>query len=99
MVGLALPIARRLTEPHGGKLLLNSEPGKDTTVRVSLPARPVEVTPPADEPERRTFPGRCNFLAADGSSSPVRAGFVFAKPGLVVKCAAPSSQTNTLLKP
>ncbi len=40
--GLGLPIARRLAELHGGKLILTSESGKGTTARVSLPARPID---------------------------------------------------------
>ncbi len=36
--GLGLPIVRRLTELHAGKLVIVSEPGKGTTIRVSLPA-------------------------------------------------------------
>lgn len=35
--GLGLPIAVRLSELHGGRLTLESEPGRGTTVRVSLP--------------------------------------------------------------
>ncbi|MFM8471101.1 MAG: sensor histidine kinase [Limisphaerales bacterium] len=42
MTGLGLPIARRLTELHGGKVLLSSEPGKGTTARVSLPVHSPE---------------------------------------------------------
>ncbi len=36
--GLGLPIVKALTERHGGQLLIEGEPGKGTTVRVTLPA-------------------------------------------------------------
>jgi PAS domain S-box-containing protein len=36
--GLGLPLARALTELHGGTLELDSVPGRGTTVRVTLPA-------------------------------------------------------------
>jgi two-component system cell cycle sensor histidine kinase PleC len=35
--GLGLPYSKRLTELHGGKLEIESELGKGTTVLVSLP--------------------------------------------------------------
>src|SRR5262249_33858587 len=35
--GLGLPIARKLTELHGGSLLVDSERGRGTTVTVALP--------------------------------------------------------------
>lgn len=52
LIGLGLPIARRLAELHAGKLLLSSEPGKGITVRVSLPAHPPEL-PPLHPPSSR----------------------------------------------
>lgn len=39
--GLGLPLARSLTELHGGVLEIDSEPGKGTSVRVRLPAHRV----------------------------------------------------------
>ena len=36
--GLGLPLARRITELHGGTLGLTSQPGKGTVVRVAFPA-------------------------------------------------------------
>jgi signal transduction histidine kinase len=35
--GLGLPLAKQLTELHGGALRIESEPGKGTLVTVSLP--------------------------------------------------------------
>jgi len=39
--GLGLPLAKQLTELHGGVLEIASEPGIGTTIRVRLPARRV----------------------------------------------------------
>jgi two-component system sensor histidine kinase/response regulator len=49
--GLGLPIVRRLIELHGGKLVINSEPSKGTTIRVSLPASPPPAVPQQSAPE------------------------------------------------
>jgi signal transduction histidine kinase len=37
--GLGMPIAKNLTEAHGGRLWLESEVGKGTTFYVSLPIK------------------------------------------------------------
>jgi len=41
-LGLGLIIAKRLTELHGGRLVIQSEVGKGTTVLVKLPLAPVK---------------------------------------------------------
>jgi signal transduction histidine kinase len=46
--GLGLPIAQRLIELHGGRLTVDSAPGKGTTVRVTLPATPRTLSEPDD---------------------------------------------------
>jgi PAS domain S-box-containing protein len=38
--GLGLPLARRLAELHGGALAIDSEKGRGTTVKLTLPAPP-----------------------------------------------------------
>jgi PAS domain S-box-containing protein len=49
--GLGLPLAKTLSELHGGELKLSSEPGRGTTVIVSLPRaqRPVLVHPVSEQ--------------------------------------------------
>jgi signal transduction histidine kinase len=52
-VGLGLPLTKRLVELHGGRIDIDSEPGKGTAVSVHLPAEPSD----ADDcalPVRRT---------------------------------------------
>jgi signal transduction histidine kinase len=46
--GLGLPISRRIVEAHGGRLTLESAPGRGATFRVLLPAR---------DAARRVVPG------------------------------------------
>ena len=51
--GLGLAITRRLVELHGGRIEIESELGKGTTVRVFLPPERLMVdSKPTDETER-----------------------------------------------
>jgi signal transduction histidine kinase len=40
--GLGLPLAKNLVELHGGRFVIASEPGRGTTVTITLPAEAVE---------------------------------------------------------
>ncbi|ADO74799.1 sensor histidine kinase [Stigmatella aurantiaca] len=57
-VGLGLALARRIIVVHGGNLTLESQPGQGTSVRVFLPATPLDPSTFANEatapPPRRT---------------------------------------------
>jgi PAS domain S-box-containing protein len=48
-MGFGLPICRRITEAHGGKISIESKLGKGTTVSVAIPVNPK----PADEEEEK----------------------------------------------
>jgi PAS domain S-box-containing protein len=48
--GLGLPLARRLTELHGGSLTVVSEKGRGTTVSVTLPPTRIDAGPLAARP-------------------------------------------------
>jgi PAS domain S-box-containing protein len=55
--GLGLPIAKGLTEAHGGRLVVESSPGRGTVVRTVFPLksgeRPSEQAPRAEREDRR----------------------------------------------
>jgi signal transduction histidine kinase len=40
-MGLGLPTAKSIIDGHGGEISIDSEVGKGTTVRISLPTRTV----------------------------------------------------------
>jgi PAS domain S-box-containing protein len=63
-VGLGLPIVSGIVERHGGRIALDTAPGKGTTVTVTLPlrlpsgeARPKSRPPPGDAPTHPRPPG------------------------------------------
>ena len=55
--GLGLPLARRMTELHGGRLTVRSVKGVGTTVEVYLPGEP-----DPHGPTRREPPGRAGRI-------------------------------------
>ena len=57
--GLGLPIAKGLAEAHGGRLLVESAPGRGTLVRITLPQQSrspvlVNLVPPQPQPSTET---------------------------------------------
>ena len=49
--GLGLPLAKAMTESHGGTLEIRSAPGRGTTVSIGLPAWRIRAADPADAAE------------------------------------------------
>ncbi len=49
--GLGLPLARRLTELHGGKLLIESARGEGTSVLIDFPLERIDAPADQNEPE------------------------------------------------
>lgn len=47
-VGLGLPLLKQAVEAAGGRIALDSEPGRGTRLRFSLDARHVDAPPPGD---------------------------------------------------
>jgi hypothetical protein len=44
--GIALALARRIIEEHGGSIAIDSDAARGTTVRIALPGSTAERTPP-----------------------------------------------------
>ena len=49
-IGMGLPLVRRIVKRHGGDIVLESTPGRGTTVRITLPATATANSEPDPEP-------------------------------------------------
>jgi signal transduction histidine kinase len=50
-LGLGLSLTRKIVEDHGGEIALQSEPGRGTTARITLPLLPQ----PAEAQEKQAL--------------------------------------------
>jgi signal transduction histidine kinase/ActR/RegA family two-component response regulator len=62
--GMGLAMVYGIMERHEGKVEIDSEPGKGTTMRLIFPARKVDL-PAVKEPEKETIPGPFHILCID----------------------------------
>jgi len=64
-VVLGLSVARRIVAEHGGSIEFSNDPGRDWTVRVTLPATPGEPLSPAERLERLSQVGPKRVLVVE----------------------------------
>ncbi|HET9943751.1 MAG TPA: response regulator, partial [Terriglobia bacterium] len=89
--GLGLPLCRNIVEGHGGTIELASEPGRGTTVSVTLPVAASDVGSPeaALEPEAPEATRRGRVLLIDDEASVQRAlGRLLQRHGHTINTAA-----------
>ena len=72
--GIALALARRIIEEHGGSIAIDSDADRGTTVRITLPGSPPERTPPrprkaAAHPVERRAPSGQSAPSGPGAPS------------------------------
>ena len=65
--GLGLPIAKGLTDAHGGVLVVNSSPGRGTRVRILLPQQSKAADPMVPDVAQDMHPGLHDPSPAEGA--------------------------------
>ncbi|NDD27048.1 MAG: response regulator [Proteobacteria bacterium] len=84
--GLGLAIVNRLIEEHKGRLVIDSDEGRGTIFRISLPEAPPDVA----EPPAERAPGAAGSAAATATTEPERAAVASAIAGPPPRASAPT---------